>query len=162
MENATTFFGETFYHANSASTQAGEEEGCCPWSDEVQNFRKQPIYRPRRHAAQPHRRYTSQLDHPSPKAKDEPRDKEPLLPFHSVTIQYDCEHTIKSPYGTKPSHLKLPSLAARRRSLQAEQTIETGRERGREKEQWGVLGDNRRGSLKRYSRRHCEESPPHF
>lgn len=93
MQQGKTFFNESFYHANSARTQGIEEDGCGPWSDEVQNYKKQPVYKPRQHLAQRQRRYTSQLDSYSPKAspKEERREKDTLLPFSSVTIQYGTE-----------------------------------------------------------------------
>jgi hypothetical protein len=63
----------------------------------VQNFKKQPIYKPRQHALRPQqRRYTSQLESysPKPKEKEEPT-RDYMLPYNSVTISYGTEPPLK-------------------------------------------------------------------
>lgn len=93
MQEGSAFFDETFYQVASSRTQPLEEEGCTPWTEEVQNYRKQPLFKSRRHSLRPQqRRYTSQLDAPSPKLP--PREETPreyMLPSSSVTIHYDID-----------------------------------------------------------------------
>lgn len=42
MQEEKDPFGETLFKQLSSRTQGQEEDHCCPWSDELQNYRKQP------------------------------------------------------------------------------------------------------------------------
>lgn len=157
MQEGGVPFRESFYLPYSASTQAEETEEYCPWSNEVQDYKKQPLYKRKKRAGQSHRRYTSQLDQTKNNSEELPQRS--ALPCHEVTLVYETrKKRFTESSESKKGHFKLPALSSKRRSLELRRSVEVAKD-----EQWGVLGESKKGSLKRYtSRWPSDEPPPQF